>query len=1454
MLKFLNVKSPVVSSDVDEITDDSDRGDVSYTLEELRMKMEITQKKHFGYKNLKDFQVEAVHATFHKKDSFIVMATGMGKSLCYQIPSLMDVSRKKFTIVISPLISLMKDQVDNLNRKRISSVFLGSGQKMNNNKILNEIKHGIYKIVYCSPEYALNNKDLFILLKNRILLIAIDEVHCMSEWGHDFRPSYRKLNELRIILKEIPIMCLTATCTKNVQSDILKNLNFDLQNCLIKRSSVNKKNLFYSVREKTDIYQDLKDILDIPLKESIERTKKFIDNSKICSYNSTLIYVNSKKECESVYSFLKEKGLLVLMYHADLTNDQKKEAHEKFLKDEIQIIVATVAFGMGIDKPDIRRIIHYGFARSLEAYVQQVGRAGRDNSDAEAILFFHINDESKIKNIILRENTANNLIETNFQRVEHIVHIFTQASDYAYSTACRRKKIYEYFDEEPLTSYDIDIFNDKRNEGICYYIKKYDIYLCGKCDNCVYCLNLIKKKNGIKTNKINNNNNDNSKNSNNNNNNSNNNNSNIICTNGSKEYYLDNDIKKETSLKSLTCYYISSSSNSSFSSYIFDNVVDLTNELKTLLNCISSLKGKTGLSTVCKILVKSKESSIIKKNYHNIKEYGKGAHKSTNWWSSFMKVVRNDKFIKETLNCGKEMCYISISVTDKGEEFIQSKEKYIIALPFFLNTSPKSSNTRNKKTKKVTYNKYSNNKETKHENNTYEYKDKDKDNVNDYSKDIYDLDDYKYDDHHVSSKIKQQQQKKKHNNNNNNNIRDMYFNDIDAEYDKSIHNINKNLSYITIESGDEKGNTNCIINKKNIYNNNENINRDTNFEKTHKNNIDKYEYIESYPKQKNNNKNNNIQINKNKYEYFNIDKNDFSIKENRYTKEEKILSDEEINDSIMKILLRTRMLEARKQNIPPFQLISDQPLKDICYKRLTSVELIRKHVYNISPICPNAFLEKIVSGIRGFCLLHDLKTNILNLNIYNPNHNNSPTPISAKTSTLQNFENLISSYHYYDRNKNAPLEKSGSNETYNYEHYTGTERKCKHFVTQEEEEEEEEEKKKKYNHADISSMSRHNNMYEQKNNMNDHTYDLHKYTYNNKIDEHNNITYDYGYIPKNTLIQNKNSVTDQNTISMSDINSENNMVYNNHIYNKNDSIITNYNSTTENIYSVQNEFYRKKTNIIDDNNIGDDTYNININDNYHANDVLLTKAILKDGPTKKHDDIFSNFCYKHDENETGVQGNVTHVNKDINKSHQENKNDITFLQNNINQHTNNMIHNVKDVKNNLSALYDDDDFKFINQIQTLGLHEQNSKEENNNQNRLRNEHVHIIPNYNLYQQENTQNENEKRKININIKQEDQNIYTKRSPCLTNPNQHNVNNMHNIHLKENDIPNYDYTNQNVHQSNQKKNDSYEEKKKKFNFIESFSYNNNNNNQEDKKRVNNLDILDQFVYKDVKKRKT
>ncbi|SOV83016.1 ATP-dependent DNA helicase, putative [Plasmodium sp. gorilla clade G3] len=1414
MLKFLNVKSPVVSSDVDEITDDSDKGDVSYTLEELRMKMEITQKKYFGYKNLKDFQVEAVHATFHKKDSFIVMATGMGKSLCYQIPSLMDVSRKKFTIVISPLISLMKDQVDNLNRKRISSVFLGSGQKMNNNKILNEIKHGIYKIVYCSPEYALNNKNLFILLKNRILLIAIDEVHCMSEWGHDFRPSYRKLNELRIILKEIPIMCLTATCTKNVQSDILKNLNFDLQNCLIKRSSVNKKNLFYSVREKTDIYQDLKDILDIPLKESLERTKKFIDNSKICSYNSTLIYVNSKKDCESIYSFLKEKGLLVLMYHADLTNDQKKEAHEKFLKDEIQIIVATVAFGMGIDKPDIRRIIHYGFARSLEAYVQQVGRAGRDNSDAEAILFFHINDESKIKNIILRENTANNLIETNFQRVEHIVHIFTQASDYAYSTACRRKKIYEYFDEVPLTSYDIDIFNDKRNEGICYYIKKYDLYLCGKCDNCIYCINLIKKKNGIKTNKINNNNNNN------------------ICTNLTKETYIDNDIKKETSLKSLTCYYISSSSNSSLASYIFDNVVDLTNELKTLLNCISSLKGKTGLSTICKILVKSKESAIIKKNYHNIKEYGKGAHKSTNWWSSFMKVVRNDKFIKETLNCGKEMCYISVGITDKGEEFIQSKEKYIIALPFFLNTSSKSSNTRNKKTKKDIYNKYNNNKENKYDNFTYEYKD------NDYNNNIYNRHDYKYDDNHISSKIQY-----------NNNNKDIINNDKDIEYDKCINinkNTNKNLSYISIESGDEKGNTSCIINKKNIYNN-ENINRNNNYEKTHKNNIDKYEYIESHQKQKKNNKNNNIQnnnniYNDNKYEYFNIDKNDFPMKENGYTKEEKKLSDEQINDSIMKILLRTRMLEARKQNIPPFQLISDQPLKDICHKRLTSVELIRKHVYNISPICPNAFLEKIVSGIRGFCLLHDLKTDILNINIYNPNHNNSPTPISTKTSTLKNFENIISSYHY-DQNKNGILE-SESNEPYNYEHHTGMERKCKHFISQEEE----------YNNGAISRMNQHTNMYEKKKYMNNHTHDLHKYTYNNnKKYENNNITYDYGYIPKNTFIEYKNNVTHQNTISMSDINNEKNISYNNnHIYNKNDSIITNYNSSTENNCSVQNEFYRKNTNTIDDNNIGDDTYkynnNNNNNNNNHSTDVLLMKAITKDGPKKKHDDIFGNFCYKPDESETGVHANVTHMDKEINKTQHENKNDITFLQNNNSQQMNNMTHTVKDVKNNLSALYDDDDFKFINQIQTLGLHEQNCKEENNKKNIINNEDVHI-PNYNINQEGNTRNEKVKRKINI--KQEDE-IYTKRHQYLTNPNEHSINNMYNMHLKENDIPKYDHhTKQNLHETNKKNNDFYEEKKKKLNFIESFSY---NNNEEDKRRLNKLDILDQFVYRDVKKRKT
>ncbi|KMZ97483.1 ATP dependent RNA helicase [Plasmodium vivax North Korean] len=921
MLKYLEVKRSGGSE-----TDQSEGSEAAsaYSLEELKTKMEAAQKKHFGYKNLKGFQIEAVHAVFHKRDSLIVMATGMGKSLCYQIPSLMGEAKNKFTVVISPLISLMTDQVDSLNRKRISSVFLGSGQKMSNDQVLTEVKHGIYKIVYCSPEYALNNKQLFLMLRRRILLVAIDEVHCMSEWGHDFRPSYRRLHELREILMGIPFMGLTATCTGEVQRDILKNLNFNLKTCLIKTSSVNKRNLFYCVREKTNLFNDLRDVLDIPCSKSLERTKRFIDNSKICPYNSTLIYVNSKKECESIFSFLKEKGLLVRMYHADLTNADKKEAHEKFLKDEVQIIVATVAFGMGIDKPDIRRIIHYGFSRSLEAYVQQVGRAGRDNSNAEAILFFHINDESKIKNLLLRENIANNLIETNFQRVEHIITMFTEASDYAYSTICRRKKIYEYFDETPESCSDVDVFDEEANCGVCFYVKKYAMYLCASCDNCAYHLGEIR---------------------------------------GSGPNVGNRSIGG-TKLGGISIGGITA-----------DLGVDLSEELKTLLSCISSLRGRTGVGVICKVLVKSKEACIVKKGYHNIKEYGEGAHRSTSWWSAFIKVARNDKFVKETLVYSKDVSYLSVGVTPKGEAFIKdSGQKYTVRLPFFLIDKEKKGKA-GKGAKKAT--------SFRSTNESFGHS---------------------YDEGATQRN------------------RGSTFGEDFTHRERRNYVDGERRNYVEGEQNQLEGEPRPPL-----------------LSATHRSAPHQTEGV--YPITQANVERNNPTPD-DKYGYFNADKSQCH-REHQYREEK--LTEEKINESIMKILLRTRIIEARQQNIPPFQLISDQPLKDICHKRLTSVHLIRKHVDNISPVCPNSFLEKLISGIRGFCLLHDLDTNI-NLDTarqdVDPASQNvgwtsqsagwtsqsagwasqnagSAEPVGRGVSSLNKFSSLISSFQY-DHRRGAP--------------------------------------------------------------------------------------------------------------------------------------------------------------------------------------------------------------------------------------------------------------------------------------------------------------------------------------------------------------------------------------------------------------------------------------------------
>ncbi|GAB68414.1 ATP dependent RNA helicase, partial [Plasmodium cynomolgi strain B] len=517
-----------------------------------------------------------------------------------------------------------------------------------------------------------------------------------------------------------------------------------------------------------------------------------------------------------------------------------------------------------------------------------------------AILFFHINDESKIKNLLLRENIANNLIETNFQRVEHIISMFTEASDYAYSTICRRKKIYDYFDETPDTCADIDVFDCEDNCGVCFYVKKYDMYLCANCDNCASYLGGIR---GGGTDAA--------------------------------------SLLKKDSRNGVAATLPRSNVPHAVP---IDQGIDLSAELKTLLSCISSLRGRTGVGVICKVLVKSKEACIVKKGYHNIKEYGDGAHKSTSWWSAFLKVARNDKYVKETLVYSKDVSYLSVGVTPKGEAFIKADgQRYTVKLPFFLidkEKKPKSGKGAKKANGFKSANGFGSANGFK--------------SANEPSGHLYDE-------------------------------RASQRNRGSSFGTGFTHRERKD--YLRRDEKQLEGEPLSPV-----------------LSTTHRSVSHQAEGV--YPITQASVERNNA-IPENKYQYFNTDKNQCH-REHQY-KEEK-LTEEKINDSIMKILLRTRIIEARQQNIPPFQLISDKPLKDICHKRLTSVHLIRKHVDNISPVCPNSFLEKLISGIRGFCLLHDLDTNI-NLNTASQNVG-SAEPIDRGISSLNKFSNLISSFQY----------------------------------------------------------------------------------------------------------------------------------------------------------------------------------------------------------------------------------------------------------------------------------------------------------------------------------------------------------------------------------------------------------------------------------------------------------
>ncbi len=393
--------------------------------------MYTTLKQYFGYDTFRPLQKEVIERVMAKEDCLVLMPTGGGKSLCFQLPALLQTG---ITIVVSPLISLMKDQVDALLGYGISAALLNSsltGDEMND--VIEKAKNGKIKILYVTPERLALTQFETILHTLHVSLFAIDEAHCISEWGHDFRPDYRNLKSLRQKFPTVPIIALTATATPKVRDDIVRQLGLPAPHTFT--SSFNRQNLSYEV---------------LPKKDSFETILSLIQEYKD---ESSIIYCFSRKDTETIAEKLIAQGYNAGTYHAGLSADKRRDNQEKFIRDEIQIMVATIAFGMGIDKPDVRLVIHHSLPKSIEGYYQETGRAGRDGLPARCVLLFSTADKFK------QDYFINQLREG--EEKEQAQHNLDLSVAYGTLQGCRRKFLLEYFNEA------------------------YEIGNCGNCDCCI---------------------------------------------------------------------------------------------------------------------------------------------------------------------------------------------------------------------------------------------------------------------------------------------------------------------------------------------------------------------------------------------------------------------------------------------------------------------------------------------------------------------------------------------------------------------------------------------------------------------------------------------------------------------------------------------------------------------------------------------------------------------------------------------------------------------------------------------------------------------------------------------------------------------------------------------------------------------------------------------------------